>query len=185
VGRGAALLLNLPPGPDGLIHEIDAARLVEFRRLLESAFAHELAAEALRAGRLALNASSSYGLRYSPQRLVDGDPATGWAAAEGETAAEIRLDFDRPVTFNLFQAREAIALGQRVRGWRLEAEGPQGGWQPVAAGTTIGPKRLARFTPLTARRVRLLLETASAPPALTSLGLFHSPEILTGENHLS
>jgi alpha-L-fucosidase len=172
VGRGTSLLLNLPPDRRGLIHEVDTARLVEFRRILESAFAHDLLTEAARAGKATLAASSTRGPQFSPERLVDGDPETCWAAEDGVAAAEIHLEFDRPVTFNLFQAQEAIAFGQRVRGWRLEAQASNGCWQPAAAGTTIGYKRLARFAPVTARRVRLILEDCLESPALASVGLF-------------
>ena len=38
VGRGANLLLNIPPDRRGLIPEVDAARLREFRRVLDATF---------------------------------------------------------------------------------------------------------------------------------------------------
>jgi hexosaminidase len=43
VGRGAALILNLPPDRRGQIHENDVRALLEFRRMVDSAFANDLA----------------------------------------------------------------------------------------------------------------------------------------------
>ncbi|MBN2392457.1 MAG: alpha-L-fucosidase, partial [Anaerolineae bacterium] len=43
VGRNAALLLNLPPDPRGLIHEKDVQHLDGMRRILDATFAHNLA----------------------------------------------------------------------------------------------------------------------------------------------
>ena len=43
VGRGANLLLNIPPDRRGLIPDVDAQRLREFRRVLDRTFARDLA----------------------------------------------------------------------------------------------------------------------------------------------
>lgn len=43
VGRNSKLLLNVPPTPDGLIHENDAAALAEMHRRLQAMFAKNLA----------------------------------------------------------------------------------------------------------------------------------------------
>jgi alpha-L-fucosidase len=44
VGRNSLLLLNLPPDRRGLIHEIDAARLAEFGKIVRETFKTNLAA---------------------------------------------------------------------------------------------------------------------------------------------
>lgn len=57
VGRNANLLLNVPPGRDGLLQAGDVRRLEEFGRRLRDAFGHDLASNAHRrreAGRLEL-----------------------------------------------------------------------------------------------------------------------------------
>ena len=46
VGRGSNLLLNVPPGPDGLISAPDSASLVGFARLRRKFFSKNLAAGA-------------------------------------------------------------------------------------------------------------------------------------------
>jgi alpha-L-fucosidase len=171
VGRGTSLLLNLPPNPRGRIHAIDAAHLRQFHQILERTFAQNLASQGQ------MIASSVRGPEFTPLRLVDGDPDTCWATEEGALSAEIELEFPIPVVFNVFLAQEAIQYGQRVRAWRLEAQAPGGGWVGVAAGTTIGYKRLSRFAPAKAQRVRLRMEDCGACPALASLGLYHNPDL--------
>jgi alpha-L-fucosidase len=42
VGRGSALLLNVPPDPRGLINEHDSAALIGFKKLREESFGHPL-----------------------------------------------------------------------------------------------------------------------------------------------
>ena len=49
----------------------------------------------------------------------------------GVTNAQLIFEFKHPIIFNIFQAQEYIALGQRVRAWRLEAQTPDGNWLPV------------------------------------------------------
>jgi alpha-L-fucosidase len=168
VGRGTSLLLNLPPDRRGLIHEIDAARLREWRARLDRTFENDLAPQ----GRLI--ASGQFSPECPPARLTDGNPDTFWAA--NTLQAEVQLEFEHPITFNVFQAQETIAYGQRVRQWRLEAQ-TSAGWQSVTSGTTIGSKRLARFAPVTAQHIRLRLPDNLAAPVLSSISLFHSTEI--------
>ena len=42
VGRNSKLLLNVPPTPDGLLHEVDVSRLMGMRRRLDALFAREV-----------------------------------------------------------------------------------------------------------------------------------------------
>ena len=171
VGRGTSLLLNLPPDRRGLIHEKDAAALKNFRQLLDDAFAEDLAQQAV------IHTSHTRSPETAPIHLLREDPEFCWAAPDGVLNAEITLDFPHPVTANIVQIQETIALGQRVRSWRLEGEDTTGGWHTVTSGTTIGAKRLVRFPSCTARRVRLVLTDCKACPVLTSLSLFYAPEL--------
>jgi len=171
VGYGTSLLLNLPPDRRGLIHEIDAAHLAAFHRILERTFEENLITQAL------ITASATRGPAYAPACLADGDPEPLWAAPDGVTTATLQFEFTHPQPFNVFLVQEAIAFGQRVRRWRLEAQTSEGSWQPLAGGTTIGYKRLARFNPVTAQKVRLLLDDCAACPAISAAGLFFNPDL--------
>ncbi|NSW53760.1 MAG: alpha-L-fucosidase [Anaerolineae bacterium] len=170
VGRGTSLLLNLPPDRRGLIHENDVASLCGYRTMLDRIFATDLAKTAR------ISATHTRNPETAPGNLVQDDPELCWAAPDGILNANITLDFPTPITFNIVQLKETIALGQRVRAWRLEIVNDQGIWEVAAAGTTIGYKRLVRFVPHTTRKVRLVLADCKACPVLTSIQLFYSPE---------
>jgi alpha-L-fucosidase len=71
--------------------------------------------------------------------------------------------------------QEMIGQGQRVERFVIEARtGGQadGPWQPVAEATTIGYKRLLRFPPATASRVRVRILDSRDCPTISRFGLF-------------
>jgi len=168
VGRNSVLLLNIPPDRRGLIHENDARRLRELRAALDATFAADLAR-----GKPA-KASTAADQEHGADKALDGDPATFWAAADDATTATIELDLGEPTRFNRSMLQEHIALGQRVERYALEAWDGKG-WRPVAAGTTIGYKKLDRFADVAASRVRLTIRKARAAPTLGHLGLYRAP----------
>jgi alpha-L-fucosidase len=74
-------------------------------------------------------------------------------------ATEVR--FAAPATFDVACLQERIANGQAVERYVLEAW-VNGAWAAVSHGTTIGHKKLDRFPPVTADRLRLRVESARA-----------------------
>jgi alpha-L-fucosidase len=170
VGQNGSLLLNLPVDRRGLVHENDVAALMAFRKAREAAFAKDLARS-----RPVMATETREGRDYSATNLVDGSPKTYWAARDGATDASIEVDLgaDQPVNRVLLQ--EAIALGQRVEAYSIETFA-NGAWQKVFEGTTIGHKRIARFSTVTASRIRVHIKRARACPAITTLSVYHTPE---------
>ena len=55
--------------------------------------------------------------------------------------------------------------------YRLEAS-DGGQWRTLARGTTIGFRKLDRFDPVAARRVRLTIEEAVDTPQPVSIGIY-------------
>ena len=164
VGRNSLLLLNVPPTPEGLLHEVDVKRLADFRANLDELFRTDLARSAKAT---ATNARAG----FAPAAAMDGDFETYWAAEDGITSASIEIDLGKPVTFSIACMQEQIALGQRVEAYRIEAlDG--GEWKTVVKGTTIGHKKLDRFAPVTAQRVRLVIEKALACPTIAGFSLY-------------
>ncbi|HYT68576.1 MAG TPA: alpha-L-fucosidase [Vicinamibacterales bacterium] len=167
VGRGANLLLNIPPDRRGLIPDVDAERLREFGRRIADTYRTDLARKA------AARSTSTRGgvATFGAARTIDGDSNTYWATDDGVTAGSIELEWAAPITFGRIVLQEAIALGQRVEEWTIEAEEPAG-WTQVATGTTIGHKRIVRIDPLTTRHLRVSIVRSRACPALSTIGVF-------------
>ena len=170
VGRNANLLLNLPVDRRGLVHENDAARLLELRQRLDSIFRDDLAR-----GRPARASDVRGGSsRFAAARAVDGDPSTYWACDDGVTRATLSLTFDPPVTLDHVVLGEFIALGQRVKRFSIWARYADMEHE-LAQGTTIGRKRILRFEPVQAAELFLRVEEARACPAIATLQAFRAP----------
>ena len=167
VGRGASLLLNVPPDRRGQIHENDLEALREFRKLLDQTFAHDLAAEAV------IRASNTRGndSHFAPENVLDSRRDTYWTTDDGVTNAELVMEFSKPTALSIARLREFLPLGQRVEAFELE-QWKDGQWVEVATGTSIGNCRLLRFEPVTTRKVRLRIVKSAATPAIAELGLF-------------
>ena len=82
----------------------------------------------------------------------------------------IELNVSKGNIFDMLSLQEDIRVGQRVEQWIFEME-DHGGWKQVAAGTTIGYKRLLRFPLVKARRVRLRVLESRLNPVIERIGL--------------
>ncbi|NOZ57666.1 MAG: alpha-L-fucosidase [Calditrichaeota bacterium] len=170
VGRNANLLLNVPPDRRGLITAVDSTRLAQFRDYLDRAFAVNLAGRAKAAASNWRGGESD----FAPAKAVDGKPDTYWATDDSVRSAWLELEFPSAVSFNCVMLQEAIALGQRVRRFRVLVPSASG-WQQVADGTTVGHKRLVRFEPVTTTKLKIEILDARACPTLTEVGVFAVP----------
>lgn len=155
VGRNANLLLNVPADRRGRIPAPDSLRLVELRGMLDCVFARNLSAGAAEA-------------------LTDGDPDTYREFGARGGAFEIALP--EPVTFDMLVLQEYTPCGQLVAGWEAEYRGADGEWIRFVRGTTIGHKRIVRFDPVTARRVRVRITRALGRCRIAEAGLYCTAE---------
>lgn len=171
VGRGATLLLNVPPDRRGRIHESDAAALRGFRRLHDAIFVKNRAAGAK------VSASGVRGgdvRAFGAANVLDRKLDTYWSTDDGEATPELVLTMRRPETFDVVSLREFLPLGQRIDAFALDAW-QNGQWAEFARGNSVGSRRLIRVTPVTTERVRLRITQAAACPAISELGLFAEP----------
>jgi alpha-L-fucosidase len=167
-GRGANLLLNVPPNREGLLQKEDVASLKAFGEYRRATFAKNLLSGAKAA------ASQVRGKRktYGPANLIDGRSGTYWATDDAVLTADATFDLPRPATFNVIRVREAIRFGQRLDGIAVERWNA-GAWETVASAPSAGPRRLIRLEhPVTAQRLRLRVTQASASPAIEEFAVF-------------
>ena len=173
VGRGATLLLNVPPNRDGLLSVEDIASLGAFGDYRRATFAHNLLAQAKASSAQVRGNFRAYG----PANLVDGREDTCWATNDDTRLAEAVFDLPRPATFNVIRIREEIRYGQRIDAVAVDVR-QSGTWEQVAAATSIGPRRLIQLAkPIRAQRLRLRVTEASASPVLTEFAVFAEPDI--------
>jgi alpha-L-fucosidase len=171
VGRGAGLLLNVPPDRRGRIHERDAEALAGMRARLDAIFGIDLAREAR------VEASQERGggdARFAAANAVDGERETYWATDDGVTTPTLELRFDSGVEFDVVSLREHLPLGQRIDGWALDAWDGDA-WREFARGQSIGNRYLWRGERQHTDRVRLRILSAAVSPALAELALHRDP----------
>ncbi len=175
-GRGANLLLNVPPNRRGRIGDSDVRNLKAFRDILDRTYAHNLAAGAT------VTASSTFSPAYAPARVLDGKGSGAgkgsWAArADDRDGAWLQLDLPQPRTFDFIRLREDLPFGVRVDDFELDVW--RDGWTPVARHSAIGSQRLIRLdTPVTARKVRLRFTRAAASPVIAEFSLYRLPDLV-------
>jgi alpha-L-fucosidase len=168
VGRGASLLLNVPPDRRGLLGENDVVSLRAFGERLRATFGKNLAAGA----KITASNVREKNKAFRAVNLLDGNPETYWATDDAVTTAEVLVEFRSPVSFNVIRLRENIRLGQRVDAFAIDTW-RDGTWQEFGRATSIGPCRLVRAGEMwSTTRLRLRITESSACPAMSELGVF-------------
>jgi alpha-L-fucosidase len=133
VGRNSKLLLNVPPTREGVLHATDVERLRGMQSRLQALFRDDLTSQ------------------RRPQ----------WKST-GAKSGTLEIGLLRTVNVSVADLREDIRHGQLVARYVLEGTTSRA-WDVLARGTTIGYRKLERFTPREVRRVRLTIEDAVAP----------------------
>ncbi|MDR1335981.1 MAG: alpha-L-fucosidase [Tannerella sp.] len=167
VGRGANLLLNLPPDRRGLIHENDVKALQGWKKRIDAAFASNLAASA----RATADTWRGKSRTYAAACVTDGDPETYWATDDGTLSGSVEIDLKTPRTLHYVSIREYIRLGQRVKQFEVEVW-KDNAWERVAAGTTIGYRRILPLDGVTASKLRLRITDAKACPLISTVEIY-------------
>ncbi len=166
VGRNCTLLLNVPANARGVLPGTDVQHLLSLRAALDRLFANNLAF-----GR-SVSASSfrQNDPGWRPEHVVDEHPDTFWTTDDDVTTGWVEIDVG-PSRFNVIEVEEAIAYGQRVEAYRVDAwTGTR--WRTVSRGTTIGQKKLDRTNLVITEKVRLVIEKSRANPAIRHFGLY-------------
>jgi len=160
VGRGANLLLNVPPDHRGLIHANDSAALTGFRKLLEKNFQANLS-------RNAEEEMHYKGVLYHPGHLIDGDEKTTETIPEYKEGA-FWIKFNPVKKINCIVLKEPMENGQHIRKINIALIN---GAEQVAEldATTVGRKRVITFPVKTVSAVRIVIEDAKGTPSLSEV----------------
>ena len=160
VGGNATFLLNIPPTPEGLLHENDVKRLAELGEYLEKAFSENI----LESAKL-----TSDGENISAVKNDNYDEY--FSAKNGVTTAEITAEWDSPVTVGNIVLKENILRGQRVESFTVEAE-TDGKFIEIYRGPVIGYKRIVPLKNISAKAVRIKITDSRTEPTLAFMGIY-------------
>ncbi|MBN1339377.1 MAG: alpha-L-fucosidase [Bacteroidales bacterium] len=167
VGRGAGLLLNIPPDNRGRISDPDVKTLMKFKEYREKLFEHDLALHS----EITVSNVRGNSILYGGSRIADGNPETFWTCDDDVTEAFVILEFERPVAFNLVRIREYLPLGQRIDKWAIDVFFLND-WVECASGESVGNQRLWAGDKQITHKVRLRFSGAACP-AVTEVSLFY------------
>ncbi len=145
VGRGACLLLNVPPDRRGLIGDKELGVLMDFKKLRDQSFNENL----LR--------SANIFYQFSPKditfRLVDS------SGAFGANLQSFVVELPERTRINCIVLREAINLGQTVRKFNVVFYRENRNIGEIK-GTSVGRKRILTFPTKNITSFRINLEDA-------------------------
>jgi alpha-L-fucosidase len=160
VGRGANLLLNVPPDRRGLINEKDSAALIGFKKLREESFGNNLS--------LAAKKEFHYkGIIYKKNEFGDGNPKSFQNTLD-YTKAGLWIKFDPVKKINCVVLKETIDKGQCVKKATLYLLKGTDVVRTVPV-TTIGHKRIITFPADSFSAVRLVINEAKATPFISEI----------------
>jgi alpha-L-fucosidase len=167
VGRGSTLLLNIPPDRRGLIHEIDAEHLKEWRKIRDETFRVNLASGA------SVTADSYRGPsnQFHPNNVTDGNKDTYWATDDDVLTGSLEIYLDQEKEIHYVQLQEFIRLGQRVREFSIDTWN-DGEWKLAANATTIGYKRIIPLHGEKTDRIRINISGSKASPLISSIEVY-------------
>lgn len=168
VGRGANLILNIPPDQRGLLHENDVISLKGWKKLIDEAFANNLALNS----KVKADSYRGNSDRFAVTRLNDGDKETYWTTDDGVLQGSLEFDFGKPQVIKYVILQEYIRLGQRIRKFNIE-EWKDNSWQEIANATTIGHKRIIRLEqPVEIQKLKINIEDSKACPVISNVEIY-------------
>jgi alpha-L-fucosidase len=169
VGRNANLLLNVPPNREGRIPAIDSIRLMEFKHEREKAFADNL----LRLAKIKPSSTHRPKNTHSTAGINDNNYDTYWAPSDNDTMPTLEITLREEEEINAILLQEYIPLGQRIATFAIDKwYDPAQSWMTIANGTTIGYKRILRFPPTRATKIRIRITSTLATPVINNIELY-------------
>lgn len=97
----------------------------------------------------------------------------GNEAWHGTSGAVRQYDIQKDALVNAFMIQEDISKGQRIESFLVEAY-KDGSWIHMAEGTTVGYKRLVRFSDTRPERIRVTIRSARGVANVAAVGLFYA-----------
>ncbi len=170
VGRGANLILNVPPDNDGVIREPDVKALMGFRKLRDALLSNNLAAAAKTEG-------PARDVTCATSRLTDSDIESYWAPDDSTATPEAVIHLGKETTLDVIRLREQIRLGQRVDAFEVDAWSG-GAWKEIHSGQSIGNQVLVRLPQAaTTDRLRLRITASKGTPCIAEFSVFKMPTL--------
>ena len=172
VGMNGNFILNLPPDKRGLIHDNDIKALQGLKAYVDKAFSTDYSDNAT------ISASNERGnaSNYKVENAFDVAEETYWATDDAVLDAFVEIDFGKEIKVNALLLQEYIRLGQRIKGFKIEAFN-DGSYNQVAEGITIGNRRLIKFKTVKISKLKIHFN-GKASPVISNIEVYRVPEMI-------
>jgi len=161
-------LLNIPPMPNGLLHENDVKRLEEFGSWKKKSFTHNLMSTAH-------IFSENEDPTHPVSDLTDDTSETWFQPESSELPVEITICLDGSYNLGYLVLKEAVCYSQRVEKFEIFVKEGEI-WNSIYTGTVIGYKKIISVKGQKAQKVKIVLHDFRVLPLLSFVGIY--PESL-------
>jgi alpha-L-fucosidase len=137
VGRGANLILNVPPDGRGLFTQYDSSALMGFKKLREESFSNDLAK----------NAASDFvsGNQKKITKNVTDDNEQTFETITNPSEQSIEVSLKNRQKINCIVLKENLTKGQRCAAFTIKLLDKNNAVVKEITGTTIGHTRILTF----------------------------------------
>jgi alpha-L-fucosidase len=171
VGRGANLLLNVPPDGNGLITPFDSASLVGFDKLKKENFKNKFQFDGI---------SFTRRKRFKYRKKLYDDTDRTFVKIKGNKQNMIKLCCKTGASINCIVLKEFIKKGQKIAGVKIgySGRGGNGTIKEIKFLTTIGNKRIMTFPKINAKYIFITLTTLKGTPLISEVAAYLIDESL-------
>jgi alpha-L-fucosidase len=164
VGRGANLLLNVPPDGNGLITVYDSASLVGLKKLKDENLSKNISQQ-----------GKGYciphnGKRYS-DKFIDGLDETSEIISMNQLQS-LGIEFATPKLINCIVLKESIINGQNCKKGKLLLVNAKHELLKEISFTTIGRKKIITFPEMEITGIGLSIENQKAATSIAEIGTY-------------
>ena len=86
--------------------------------------------------------------------------------------AQVELPLPKPAKVDHVHIMERITRGERIREYVVEGQTGGDAWRPLCRGTSVGHKRIEKFTAVEVAKLRLRVTKSKAPPLIREFAAF-------------
>jgi alpha-L-fucosidase len=164
VGRGANLILNVPPDGRGLFTQYDSAALMGFKKLRDESFENDLTKNA------AVNVVLGKQKKIT-KKLTDNNEET-FESITDPVAQSISVELKTPQTINCIVLKENLVKGQNCAAFTLKLLDKNQQLIKEIKGTTIGHKRMLTFPDTEAKYIMLSIVQQKASTRISEIKIY-------------
>lgn len=162
-GRGANLLLNVPPDRRGLISSYDSIALMNFKKLRDESFQKDLCKNAL----IKYAADK---ISHTTTLLNDNDDNT-FVSLNTDSSSSIQIKFPYIKKINCIVLKEPLQMGQRIAAFTVRLSKNNSLVKKILA-KTIGKKRILTFPETEVDDISIHIDEAKSTPLISEISAY-------------